>query len=170
MLPKGYLIGNLTADPVPGITNTSLDYSRFSVACNENYTRANQAAKTHYFSCIAWGKRAQYISTYLKKGDSVFIEFTLLTNNYTNIEGRTIKRIDLQVEKIELLFGKLQKSFSAGNLATESNIEERELLKEQEESLMVREEPVAQTEDGQEEEGDVELDDIFNMGKDDQES
>ncbi|AHC39786.1 single-stranded DNA-binding protein [Mycoplasma ovis str. Michigan] len=171
MLPKGYLIGNFTADPVPGITSSSQDYSRFSVACSENYTRVNQSAKTHYYNCIAWGKRAQYISTYLKKGDSVFIEFTLLTNNYTNIEGRVIKRVDLQVDKIEMLYQRLNKVFDSGILSSDTNVEDKYLLKNHEEHLVdnnlsplpeftkseeVKEESVVP---------DLELEDIYNMKK-----
>ncbi|AGX88811.1 single-stranded DNA-binding protein [Mycoplasma parvum] len=136
MLPRGYLIGNFTSDPVPGITNSSLDYSRFSVACSENYTRINQSAKTHFFQCIAWGKRAQYISTYLKKGDSVFIEFTLYTNNYTNMEGRVVKRIDLQVEKIEMLYQKLHRNFDSGTISTDSNLEDKDLLHNQSKQII----------------------------------
>ncbi|CBZ40113.1 single-stranded DNA-binding protein [Mycoplasma suis] len=118
------------------MTNSSLDYSRFSIACSENYTRANQSAKTHYFHCIAWGKRAQYISTYLKKGDSVFIEFTLLTSSYTNMEGRIIRKIDLQVEKIEMLYQRLNRSLdSSGTISSESNPEDKDILKEQADSL-----------------------------------
>ncbi|CCE66534.1 single-stranded DNA-binding protein [Candidatus Mycoplasma haematominutum] len=162
MLPRGYLIGNFTADPVPGITNNSLDFSRFSVACNENYTRANQAAKTHYYQCIAWGKRAQYISTYLKKGDSVFIEFTLLTNNYTNIEGRVIKRVDLQVEKIEMLYQRLNKTFSSGIVSNETNVEEKELLRNQE-ILLDNTHPSSDKTETKEEEIDVDLSEIYNI-------
>lgn len=174
MLPKGYLIGNFTADPVPGITSSSLDYSRFSVACSENYTRANQSAKTHYYNCIAWGKRAQYISTYLKKGDSVFIEYTLLTNNYTNIEGRVIKRVDLQVDKIEMLYQRLNKTFESNNLnSSENNLEDRYLLKNQEETLVdsnisnLPEFITTETKEERDEtpEVDLELEDIYNMKK-----
>ena len=129
------MIGNFTADPIPGMTSSSLDYVRFSIACNENYTRANQAAKTHYYNCIAWGKRAKYISSYIKKGDSVFIEFTLLTNNYTNIEGRVIRRVDLHVEKIEMLYQRLNKSFDSANIMSESHSDDKYLLKKQEETL-----------------------------------
>ncbi|WP_043911217.1 single-stranded DNA-binding protein [Mycoplasma wenyonii] len=170
MLPKGYLIGNFTADPIPGMTSSSLDYSRFSIACNENYTRANQTAKTHYYNCIAWGKRAQYISRYLKKGDSVFIEFTLLTNNYTNIEGRVIKRVDLHVEKIEMLYQRLNKSFDSANIMSESHSDDKYLLKKQEETLVDNNisssvEVIPTEVKAATAEWELDLEDIYNMKK-----
>ncbi|WP_216082817.1 single-stranded DNA-binding protein [Candidatus Mycoplasma haematohominis] len=100
MLPKGFLVGNVTADPQAGVAQASQNpYSRFSVACNENFFKPNTTPRAHYFNCVVWGKRSQFVQNFIKKGDKVFIEFSLFSNSYINQEGKTVKTIDLIVEK-----------------------------------------------------------------------
>lgn len=102
MLPKGFLVGNVTVDPQSGVTQSSRStYARFSVACNESFSKFNTLPKDHYFNCVAWGKRAQFVQNFIKKGDKVFIEYSLISNSYVNQEGKTVKTVDLFVENIE---------------------------------------------------------------------
>lgn len=104
MLPKGFLVGNLTADPQPGlVSSTQTPYCRFSVACNEIYGKSNSSPKTHFFNCVAWGKKAEFIQKFLKKGEKVFIEYKLNTSSYSNQKGELVKTTDLMVENIESL-------------------------------------------------------------------
>ncbi|AEW44882.1 single-stranded DNA-binding family protein [Mycoplasma haemocanis str. Illinois] len=104
MVPKGYLIGNLTSDPRSGVVGSnSNSYSRFSVACEETWSKVNSTPKSHFFNCIAWGKTAQFIQSFLKKGDKVFLEYSLTTGKYTNKEGREVRTVDLVVQNVESL-------------------------------------------------------------------
>lgn len=132
MLPKGYLIGNVTADPTSGSHDSTNNYARFSVACQDDYKKLNQPAKTHFFNCISWSKRAQFITNYIRKGDTVFIEFSMSTNSYTNSEGKVVRTTDLTVEKIEQLIRRGSKNLSPSNndntvkSSEEQDVEENE--------------------------------------------
>lgn len=131
MLPKGFLVGNLTADPYNGVAQASQNnYSRISVACNDIYVRQNSTTKSHFFNCIAWGKRAQFIQNFLKKGDKVFLEFTLSTSSYTAQDGRIVKTTDLQIDNIEIISSKLS---SSENISKPKDSEMSEEYKETEE-------------------------------------
>ncbi|OAL10290.1 single-stranded DNA-binding protein [Candidatus Mycoplasma haematobovis] len=102
MTPKGYLIGVLTVDPKAGNAGQN-SYARFSVVCNDNFAKVNTAPKSHFFNCVAWGKTAQFVQNFLKKGDKIFAEYSITTGSYTNAEGREIRTFDLVISTIESL-------------------------------------------------------------------
>lgn len=105
MLPKGYLVGNVVADPQCGISQGQNNYARFSVACNDRFARMNEAPRSHFFNLVSWGKNAHFIQEFVKKGDKVLIEFYASTTSYVNQEGKTIKGIDFVVSSIEKIGG-----------------------------------------------------------------
>lgn len=102
MLPRGYLIGILTADPRIGNAGQN-PYARFSVACNDTFSKVNTPPKGHFFNCVAWGKTAQFVQNFLKKGDKIFAEYSITTGSYTNSEGKEVKTFDLVISSIESL-------------------------------------------------------------------
>lgn len=124
MLPKGFLVGNLTSDPQSGVAQASQNnYSRISVACSDIYVKQNSPAKSHFFNCTAWGKRAQFVQNFLKKGDKVFLEFTLSTSSYTAQDGRVIKSTDLYIDNIEVISYRSGSSYVSGNSSQQKNEE-----------------------------------------------
>lgn len=102
MLPKGFLVGNVASDPQFGVSqNSQRSYTRFSVACNDKFVKVNDVAKTHFFNMVSWERHAKFIKEFVKKGDKVFIEFSVSTSQYVNQEGKTVKSVDLFVDNIE---------------------------------------------------------------------
>lgn len=95
---KVFLVGNLTADPLPKQTTTGKTVVNFSVACNDNFQGKD---RTNFFSCVAWNQQANYISSYLKKGDTVAIDGRLNKRSYVNKEGRNINVVEIVVDSIK---------------------------------------------------------------------
>lgn len=69
------IIGNLTRDPDYKTLPSGTHLCEFAVAINKRWTdgEGNQAEKTIFVDCTAWGKNADNIAQRFKKGKSIFI-------------------------------------------------------------------------------------------------
>ncbi|MCQ2956775.1 MAG: single-stranded DNA-binding protein [Mycoplasmoidaceae bacterium] len=97
---KVFLVGNLTADPQPKQTTTGKTLVNFSVACNDNIQGKDH---TNFFNCVAWNQQANYLATYVKKGDTVAIDGRLNKRSYVNKEGRNVNVIEIIVDSIKTI-------------------------------------------------------------------
>ena len=76
------LLGYLTQDVKLTRTKTDKTFSTFTVA-------TNYLSTPEYHSCIAWGKLSDVASTYMKKGDRLYLEGRLATKQW---EGKDKKK------------------------------------------------------------------------------
>lgn len=97
---KVFLIGNLTADPLPKQTTTGKTLVNFSVACNDNIQGKEH---TNFFNCVAWNQQANYLATYVKKGDTVAVDGRLNKRSYVNKEGKNINVTEIIVDSIKTI-------------------------------------------------------------------
>lgn len=89
--------GNLTFDPaireVKGAEG-STKVVDFSIA-NNLKSSGSPAGKAHFFKCEAWGKTAELIHEYFKKGDSITVVGNLQWNSWedskTNEKRESVK-------------------------------------------------------------------------------
>jgi single-strand DNA-binding protein len=74
------LLGNLGRDPEMRYTPSGQAVTNFNVATNRQYTTSDgdQVKETHWFRCSAWGKTAENVNQYLKKGSGVFVKGRLI--------------------------------------------------------------------------------------------
>lgn len=100
---KVQLIGNLGMDPEVKALNGGKKLAKMSIATNETYKNAKgeKVTETQWHNLIAWGKTADLVEKFLKKGSEVAIEGKLINNNYTDKEG--VKRYTTQIEVSEVL-------------------------------------------------------------------
>lgn len=97
---KVFLIGNLTADPIPKQTTTGKTLVNFTVACNDNIQGKDH---TNFFNCVAWNQQANYLSSYVKKGDTVAVDGRLNKRSYVNKEGRNVNITEIIVDSIKTI-------------------------------------------------------------------
>ncbi|MCV3728446.1 single-stranded DNA-binding protein [Ureaplasma miroungigenitalium] len=96
---KVFLFGNLARDPLPlKETSSSNAYTRITVAVS-NRSTANP--NTDFISCTAWNKTAEFITSYLHKGDSVIVEGSLVTSNYVNKNGERVYDLSVRVDRLQ---------------------------------------------------------------------
>jgi single-strand DNA-binding protein len=94
---KVILIGNLGSDPeVRHLSNGSV-VANFNIATSESYTNRNgeRVTQTEWHRIELWDGLAKVAEQYLKKGNSVYIEGKLKTENWQDNDGnnRTTTRI-----------------------------------------------------------------------------
>jgi single-strand DNA-binding protein len=69
--------GNLTADPEMKYTSANLAICNFSIANNRKWKDKNtgqQQEEVSFFRCAAFGRTAETISQYFRKGSAIVIE------------------------------------------------------------------------------------------------
>jgi len=87
-LNKVMLIGRLTRDPeFKSIKGSSV--ANFSLANNRSYTANNEKKEeTHFFDCEVWGKLAEIIRDYGKKGKQIAVEGRLTQSSWDTPDGK----------------------------------------------------------------------------------
>ena len=102
-----HLIGNLGKDPELRYTTSGRASASFSIATTESWKDADgkKQEKTEWHRLVAWGKLAEIIGEWLKKGSKVYIEGRLQTRSY---EQDGVKKYITEVvaDQIEMLGGK----------------------------------------------------------------
>ena len=118
---KVELVGRLTRDPEVRYTqgeNSSV-IARFSVAVNRRFKNAEGNYDADFINCVAFGKSAEFIEKYFKKGMAIGLIGRLQTGSYTNKEGVKVYTTDVVVEEAEFVESK--NSGAASNSNTPSN-------------------------------------------------
>lgn len=107
MKNKVQLIGNLGQNPEVKELNDGKKMARFSLATNETYRNKSgeKVTDTQWHNMIAWGKTAEIVGKYLKKGSEVAIEGKIVNRNYTDKEGQKKYISEIQVNEV-LMLGK----------------------------------------------------------------
>jgi single-strand DNA-binding protein len=102
---KCILIGNLGRDAEVRYTPGGAAVSTFSIAATEvwNDKAGNRQERTEWVNIDLWGKQAESLSEYLKKGKQIYVEGKLQTDEYTDKEGIKRKSTKVRAEKIVLL-------------------------------------------------------------------
>ena len=102
---KVQLIGNLGMSPEIKTLDGGKKIAKMSIATNESYKNANGELikDTQWHNLIAWGKTADIIEKYLKKGSEVAVEGKLINRSYTDKDGVKRYITEIQVNEVVLL-------------------------------------------------------------------
>lgn len=99
------LIGRLTRDPELKFGQSGKAYSRFSIAV-DNPMKKGEA---DFINCVAFGKTAELIGEYMRKGSKIGVNGRLQMNRY-EVNGEKRTSYDVLVEQIEFLDSKNSQS------------------------------------------------------------
>ncbi len=99
---KVILMGRLTRDPEvrysQGASQTAV--ARFSIAVDRRFKREGEP-DADFFNCTAFGKQAEFVERYLRKGVKVVVCGRIQNDNYTNKEGQMVYSVRVIVDEIE---------------------------------------------------------------------
>ena len=98
-------VGRLTGDPDIRSNSETLA-ARFTVACD----RRGRNDTADFIPCVAFGKTAEFIEKYFKKGMRIGITGRIQTGSYTNKEGKKVYTTDIIAEQVEFVESKSQNS------------------------------------------------------------
>ncbi len=106
---KVILVGHLGADPEVRYTQSGTAVANLRLATNESYNDKNsgeRVEKTEWHRIVGWGKLAEIMGEYLKKGRQVYIEGQLQTRQWQDKEGKDRWSTEVIGDQIRFLGGK----------------------------------------------------------------
>ncbi|MFQ5503968.1 MAG: single-stranded DNA-binding protein [Planctomycetota bacterium] len=103
-LNKVFLIGNLTRDPELRASQSGLQIAKFGLATNRRRTVNGETVEdTTFVDLTAFGRQAEVIHQYLKKGRPVFIEGRLSYSSWQTDDGQKRNKLEVIVENFQFL-------------------------------------------------------------------
>jgi single-strand DNA-binding protein len=105
---KVQLIGNLGMNPEIKNLDSGKKLAKFSIATNESYKNAKgeKIEDTQWHNLVAWGKTAEIIEKYVKKGNEIAIEGKLVNRNYDDKDGNKRYVTEVLVNEVLMLGSK----------------------------------------------------------------
>ncbi|PWJ60305.1 single-strand DNA-binding protein [Dyadobacter jejuensis] len=104
---KVILIGNLGADPEVRYLESGSAVAKFNIATTESYTNKSgeRVENTEWHRIELWEGLAKVAEKYLKKGNQVYIEGRIRTDNWTDKEGQQRYGTTIRANSMTLLGG-----------------------------------------------------------------
>lgn len=120
---KVILIGNLGSDPEVRYLESGSAVAKFSIATTEAYTNKSgeRVENTEWHRIELWEGLAKVAEKYLKKGNSVYIEGRLRTDNWTDKEGVQKSGVTIRANSMTLLGGPNNGGGENSNQGTPNN-------------------------------------------------
>ena len=106
---KVILVGNLGRDAELRYTPGGAAVANFSIATKETWTDKNSGERreqTEWHRVVLWGKRAEALNEYLKKGCQIYVEGRLQTSQWNDRDGNKRYTTEVKGDRIELLGGR----------------------------------------------------------------
>ena len=103
------LIGNLGADPEIRYTAGGAAVANISIATSESWKDKESGEKqerTEWHKVVFFGRLAEIVAEYLKKGSQVYIEGSLRTNKWQDKEGNDRYTTEIIASEMQMLGNK----------------------------------------------------------------
>ena len=100
---KAFIYGNLTRDPETRALPNGTPVSSFSVATNRVYKDKAGAKQesVDYHNVVVFGRQAEIVQQYLRKGSPVFVEGRIQTRSWDDKEGKKQYRTEINAERVQ---------------------------------------------------------------------
>lgn len=106
MLNKVSLIGNLGRDPEVRTTQSGLSVATLSVATNEKTKKdGNWVDHTEWHRVVVFGKTAENVQRFCRKGKSLYIEGKLRTKKWTDKDNVDRWTTEILADSVTFLGG-----------------------------------------------------------------
>lgn len=102
-LNKALIIGNLTRDPEIKALPSGINVATFSVATNRVWKDKNGAKQenTDFHNVVVFGRQAETVGQYLKKGGSVLVEGRMQTRSWDAQDGTKKYRTEIVADRVQ---------------------------------------------------------------------
>jgi single-strand DNA-binding protein len=111
MVNKVQLLGNIGKDPEVRETKAG-NVANMVMATSERYTdkSGQKQEKTEWHNLVVFGKLADVVAKYVKKGDKLYVEGSITTRKWEDKEGNTRYTTEVKVRDLTMLGGGEKKS------------------------------------------------------------
>lgn len=121
---KVILIGNLGKDPELRYTPGGQPVATFSLATTERWSDKNgqRQDRTEWHNIVVWGKLAELVNQYLKKGRSAYIEGKITTRSWDDRDGVKKYRTEIVASQVQFIGGNGSSGNDSGPSYTDQNV------------------------------------------------
>ena len=108
---RAILIGNLTRDPELRYTEKGKVVCQVSLAMNNKYTTAGgeQREEVTFVEVQVWGKQAESLQRYKKKGEQILVEGRLKQEQWQDKQtGQNRSKLFIRADKVTFIGGNNQ--------------------------------------------------------------
>lgn len=110
---KAIIYGNITRDPELRTLPSGGAVVNFSVATNRTWKdkSGQQQEDTEFHNVVAFGRTAETVHQYMKKGSGIYVEGRIQTRNWEGTDGKKNYRTEIIADRVQ--FGPRKDSGSA---------------------------------------------------------
>lgn len=99
MINSVVLMGRLTSDPELRTTQSGKSVVSFSLAVDRDFQQSGEK-QADFISVVAWGKTAEFIDKYFRKGRMIAVVGRIQTRTYTDKDGNNRKVVEVVADKV----------------------------------------------------------------------
>lgn len=110
---KVILVGNCGKDPETRYLASGGAVTNLSIATSESWKdkeSGEQKEKTEWHNLVFFGKLAEIVAEYVKKGSQIYVEGSLQTRKWQDKEGNDRYSTDIKCHEMQMLGGKSEGS------------------------------------------------------------
>ena len=132
-LNKVFIMGNLTRDPELKTLPSGSSVANFGIATNRVWRnqQGEKQEEVQFHNIVVFGKQADTVSQYLKKGSSVLVEGRLQTRNWDAQDGTKKSKTEIVAERVQFgprrpgggFAGQEKEGATKGNVKQEEQLE-----------------------------------------------
>ena len=100
MVNKAFEQGRLTADPEVSTTRNGKKVANFSIAVERPFKGQDGNRKTDFLKCEAWGKNAETVERFFKKGNMILVVGAVYQDSYTDNNGNRREKVWINVDEV----------------------------------------------------------------------
>lgn len=109
---KVILIGRTTKDAeVRYAQGNNMAVAKFSLAVERKFKKDGEQS-ADFINCVAFGKTAEVMEKYVRKGTKIAVVGHIQTGSYTNKDGQKVYTTDVMVDELEFCESKSSQSQS----------------------------------------------------------
>lgn len=107
-------IGRLGSDPEIRFTSSGSATANMSIACSDDYKdkQGNKVEQTNWIKVVAFGRLAEIIQEYVKKGSQVYISGKQITRKWQAQDGTDRYTTEIVASELQMLGGRAQSNDS----------------------------------------------------------
>ena len=123
MINRVQLLGNVGKDPEVKHLDSGSVVANFSLATSETYKNkaGEKVSTTEWHNVIIWGKLAEVVEMWVKKGSQLFLEGKITTRSWEDKEGNKRYMTEIVCNNMQMLGGNKSNSGPTEDKPSESN-------------------------------------------------
>ncbi len=114
---KVILMGNLTRDPETRVTPSGLTICKMGLAVSRRYSTKDGESReeTTFVDVDAFGRQAEVITKYLRKGSPIFMEGRLRFDQWETNDGQKRSKLGVVLENFQFVGGNRDENGGSGS-------------------------------------------------------